>query len=68
MDNGERLSTYVILGQKGEICLNGAAAHKGSRGQRVIIASYVQLAPEEIPGHQPTVILVGADNSITSTT
>jgi pantoate--beta-alanine ligase len=31
--------------EKGEICLNGAAAHKGSRGQRVIIASYVQLAP-----------------------
>ncbi len=68
VDNGERLSTYVILGQKGEICLNGAAAHKGSRGQRVIIASYVQLTPEEIPDHKPTVILVGADNSITSTT
>ena len=34
VDNGERLSTYVILGQKGEICLNGAAAHKGSRAVR----------------------------------
>jgi aspartate 1-decarboxylase len=65
VDNGERLSTYVILGQKGEICLNGAAAHKGGRGQRVIIASYVQLTPEEIPGHQPTVVLVGPDNEIT---
>ena len=65
VDNGERLATYVILGQKGEICLNGAAARKGSRGHRVIIASYVQLAPEEIPGHRPTVVLVGPDNSIT---
>ncbi len=65
VDNGERLATYVIPGQQGEICLNGAAARKGGRGQRVIIASYVQLAPEEIPGHQPTVVLVGPDNSIT---
>ena len=65
VDNGERLATYVILGQKGEICLNGAAARKGSRGHRVNIASYVQLAPEEIPGHRPTVVLVGPDNSIT---
>ena len=67
VDNGERLSTYVILGQKGEICLNGAAAHKGSRGQRVIIASYVQLAPEEIEGHAPTVVLVGSENEIKQT-
>ncbi len=67
VDNGERLSTYVILGHKGEICLNGAAAHKGSRGQRVIIASYVQLAPEEIAGHAPTVVLVGSENEIKQT-
>lgn len=64
VDNGERLSTYVIPGRQGEICLNGAAAHKGSRGQRVIIASYVRLAPEEIPGHEPTVVLVGPDNTV----
>ena len=67
VDNGERLSTYVIRGEKGEICLNGAAALKGHRGQRVIIASYVQLQPEEIPGHVPTVVMVGPDNSITPT-
>ena len=67
VDNGERLSTYVILGEKGEICLNGAAAHKGSRGQKVIIASYVQLTPDEIPGHEPVVVLVGPDNEITTT-
>lgn len=64
IDNGERLSTYVILGAQGEICLNGAAAHKGSRGQRVIIASYVQLTSEEIPHHHPTVVLLGPENEI----
>ncbi|MDY0275728.1 MAG: aspartate 1-decarboxylase [Desulfomicrobium sp.] len=64
VDNGERFSTYVIFGKLGEICLNGAAAHKGSPGQRVIIASYTQLAPEEIAQHKPTVVLVGEDNQI----
>ena len=64
VDNGERFATYIILGEKGEICLNGAAAHKGSRGQRVIIASYVQLTPEEILDHKPTVVLVGPENEI----
>lgn len=64
VDNGERFSTYVISGQPGEICLNGAAAHKGSPGQRVIIASYVALFPEEIGSHKPTVILVGTHNQI----
>ena len=66
VDNGERLSTYVIAGQKGEICLNGAAAHKGSPGQRVIIAAYVQLEPHEISAHEPTVVLLGPDNTITT--
>ena len=64
IDNGERLSTYVIEGEKGEICLNGAAAHKGCRGQRVIIAADVDLAPDEIPGHVPTVVLLGPGNEI----
>ncbi|NLY39997.1 MAG: aspartate 1-decarboxylase [Desulfovibrionales bacterium] len=64
VDNGERLSTYVIAGNKGEICLNGAAAHKGSPGQRVIIAAYVQLEAHEIASHEPTVVLVGPGNII----
>lgn len=64
VDNGERLSTYVIAGQKGEICLNGAAAHKGRVGERVIIATYVQLTPDEISDHEPTIVLVGANNTI----
>lgn len=64
VDNGERLSTYVILGEKGEICLNGAAAHKGRPGQRVIIAAYALLTPEEIAGHHPVLVFVGPDNTI----
>lgn len=47
LDNGERFTTYAIPGGPGEICLNGAAAHKGRPGQRVIVAAYAWLAAEE---------------------
>jgi len=60
--NGERLTTYAIPGGPGEICLNGAAAHKGEIGQKVILATYLELEPEEIPGHKPRVIRVDAAN------
>ena len=43
VSNGERFSTYTITGKRnsGVICLNGAAARKVSKGDRIIIASYV---------------------------
>ncbi len=52
-NNGERLETYVIEGERGsgEVCLNGAAARKVQVGDVVIIISYVQL--EELEDHQP---------------
>ena len=62
MVNGERLTTYAIPGAPGEICLNGAAAHKGKVGQKVILATYLELEPEEIPEHRPRVIRVDAAN------
>ena len=52
----------AILGGLVEICLNGAAAHKGAVGQKVILATYLELEPEEIPGHRPRVIRVDAAN------
>lgn len=62
LDNGERLTTYAIPGEPGEICLNGAAAHKGKPGQRVILVTYLDLEPDEIAGHRPRVIRVDAAN------
>jgi len=64
VDNGERLTTYAIRGQKGEICLNGAAAHKGKAGQKVIIASYIQLEPSEVQAHSPKLVFVDNQNRI----
>ena len=49
IDNGERFTTYVIEGERGSgvICLNGAAARKVQKGDKVIIASYVQVEDSE---------------------
>ncbi|HXA43390.1 MAG TPA: aspartate 1-decarboxylase [Candidatus Solibacter sp.] len=60
--NGERLVTYAIEGGEGEICLNGAAAHKARPGDIVIIISYANLAESEVAGYQPTVVKVGTGN------
>lgn len=62
VDNGERFSTYAIEGEPGRIGLNGAAAHKGEPGQRVIIAAYCWLSQEEIAGHTPSIVLLDGHN------
>jgi len=64
LDNGERLRTYVIPGDSGQICLNGAAALKGAVGQMVIIVAYGWLSTEEYAALQPKVVLVDETNRI----
>lgn len=56
--NGERLETYAIEGEAGSgvVCLNGAAAHKASVGDVVIIISYAQMPFEEAKEFKPWVI------------
>lgn len=56
--NGERLETYAIPGEtnSGVICLNGAAAHKASVGDVVIIISYASMDFEEAKSFTPWVI------------
>ena len=57
-NNGERLDTYVIPGErgKGEVCLNGAAARRVEPGDVVIIMSYAVMTPEEAKDFKPKVI------------
>ena len=66
-DSGTRFSTYLIAGAagSGEVCVNGAAALLARPGDRIIIASYAALSPEEIAGHRPIVVLVDRSNRIT---
>lgn len=66
INNGERFQTYVIKGEAGSgtICLNGAAARKVQKGDKIIIVSYVQLSMEEKDNHQPTIVIVDDNNKI----
>lgn len=63
-NNGARFSTYVIKGNKGEICLNGAAARHVQKGDLVIICSYCGLSFEEAQKHKPTVVFVNEKNKV----
>ncbi len=64
VDNGARLETYVIEGERGSgaICLNGAAARLVSPGDRVIIISYAEYDREELADHVPTIVHVDRSN------
>lgn len=62
VDNGERLTTYAIEGKKGEFCLNGAAAHKGKPGQKIIVCTYTWLDDAEAILHRPNIVLLGEGN------
>ncbi len=63
--NGARMVTYAIAGERGSgvMCLNGAAARHGQKGDIVIVVTYAQYADEEARGLQPKVVLVDADNA-----
>lgn len=65
-NNGNRFATYVILGKKGEIGLNGAAARLVMPGDPVIICSYCSMDQEEAKIHKPTVVFVDSKNNIKS--
>jgi aspartate 1-decarboxylase len=58
INNGERLETYVIRGERGSgsICLNGPAARKAAVGDVVIIISYGSLEFEEAKSFKPSLI------------
>ena len=66
VNNGERFSTYIIPGErdKGDICLNGAAARKVHKGDKIIIIAYASMTEEEADKHQPKIVILDDDNSI----
>lgn len=65
IDNGARLTTYVILGEPGEVCVNGAAARLVDKGDRVIIVAYARLTEKEAENFRPRIVLVDETNAIT---
>ncbi len=64
VNNGARFHTYVIEGQKGEICLNGAAARHVQKGDLVIIACYAGYSEAEAKKHEPVCVFVDSKNKM----
>jgi aspartate 1-decarboxylase len=66
INNGERFSTYIILGERGkrDMCLNGAAARKVQPGDKIIVVAYASYSEEELKTYKPHVVLVDDNNDI----
>ncbi len=64
--NGERFTTYAIEAPRGSrvIGVNGAAARRVQRNDKVIIVAYCQLPAEEARNYAPTVVLLSDDNAV----
>ena len=62
--NGARFDTYAIPGPSGggDICLNGAAARMGAKGDLLIIVTYASYDEAELRNHRPKIVLVDSNN------
>ncbi|MBQ7013195.1 MAG: aspartate 1-decarboxylase [Oscillospiraceae bacterium] len=65
VNSGSRIETYVIAGERGSgvICLNGAAARSGQKGDCIIIMAYADMTPEEAKENAPRVVFVDNNNA-----
>lgn len=69
VNNGERFSTYAITAPRGSgtIGVNGAAAHKASPGDLLIICTYAEFEAKEAECFNPQLVYVNRNNAITHT-
>ncbi len=67
--NGNRFITYAIRAEAGSqiISVNGAAAHKASPGDRIIICAYTTLEQKEVASFKPTLVYLNEKNDIINT-
>jgi aspartate 1-decarboxylase len=66
VNSGARFTTYAIEGKEGsgEICLNGAAARLGVKGDLVIILTYTDVPEEQLKNYKPRIVHVNEKNEI----
>ncbi len=66
LENGNRFETYAIAGPRGSgiCCLNGACAHRGKVGDRLIVMIFCQLTPDEARTHEPSIVRLDEHNKI----
>jgi len=67
VNSGARFTTYAIEGEQGEVCLNGAAARLGVKGDIVIILTYRHVVEEEARNTTPKLVYVDSRNNIVET-
>lgn len=65
-NNGERLVTYIIKGERGTgiICLNGAAARRAQVGDVIIIISYAMMSTDDARTYKPIVVFPDDNNRL----
>ncbi len=65
-NNGYRLETYLIAGERGkrEMKVNGAAARHAYPGDRVIVAAFCMYSETELKGYQPKVLVLNERNEV----
>lgn len=65
-NNGARLETYIIPGERGSgvVCLNGAAARLVQEGDIIIILTYMIIPEEKVASHKPKVAIMNEENKI----
>lgn len=63
--NGHRLETYAIEAPAGSktFALNGAAAHRGKKGDLLVIMAFGQMTEEEAKSWVPRVVVLADNNS-----
>lgn len=66
LENGNRFETYAIPGARGSgiVCLNGATAHLGKVGDRLIVMVFCELTRSEALRHKPKVVRLNKANRI----
>ena len=64
LENGNRFETYAIAGPRGSgtICLNGATAHLGTKGDRLTIFTFGLVPTEQAAQHRPLVLRLNEKN------
>jgi aspartate 1-decarboxylase len=69
VSNGERFSTYAIRAEAGSgiISINGAAAHKATPGDIVILCAFAELEEKEVADFKPVLVYVDNKNKIKNT-
>jgi len=69
LTNGERFTTYAIRAEADSyvISVNGAAAHKASPGDRVIICAYAAMSEAEADAFEPNLVYLNENNRILHT-